>query len=243
MNAVTRELIRACQELQWYGGYIRILTEEFMDGSRSPEDLAEYVDDLRSFTFPLAVEVKDKGGYDGTIDFDQMAEHFVARGVDQPPQKNVSSRNPWEEADSSPRDPRTGRFVATSTPTKRQEPEPQKRLPSRNRGPGTRPSGSSGSTRIPFDEFLARLYSLMWKAQLASPAEVAAWGAQVQALLEHSIGDLHPFTEQFALAMIPVDRLGISAAYALLQAVREDAEAGHLRLENGEPYRSTTEAD
>jgi hypothetical protein len=91
--------------------------------------------------------------------------------------------------------------------------------------------------QVPFEEFRARLYDLMTRAQtLHSQAQQTAWGVQVQALLDDALPD-HVYTENFELALIGAQRNGLREAYAVLVALLEDADRGYLRHDNGRPYR------
>lgn len=233
MNEATQALVDALQELTVHNRDVRSLTDDFSAGPRSPEDLATYVDDLRSLAFPLAVIVKEKG-YEGAIDFDLIAEQFITKGVEE-----LYLADP---ASLPPRNPKTGRFARRQPASTELQPKPLKEPPHHDQAIRAGVPSSSGSKTIPFDEFLSRLYSLMWKGQSLKAVEYSAWGAQCKALLEHSIGYIHPFTSQYNLAIIPAHRLGIAEPYAVLQALREDAELGHLRLESGHPYRSAGNA-
>jgi hypothetical protein len=99
---------------------------------------------------------------------------------------------------------------------------------------------ASSADPVPFEEFQARLYELMWKAQaLRGPAEQVAWGAQVQTLLNDAL-PMHQYRHQFELTMIGAERNGIAGAYGVLQSLREDADRGHLRHYGGRPYRPAT---
>lgn len=61
------------------------------------------------------------------------------------------------------------------------------------------------------------------------------WGAQVQALLDDAL-PLHVYRHKFELAMIGAERTGLGKPYAILVALLEDADQGHLRQYGGKPY-------
>jgi hypothetical protein len=93
------------------------------------------------------------------------------------------------------------------------------------------------TNKVSFEEFRARLYDLMTRAQtLHSQAQQTAWGVQVQALLNDAL-PFHVYTQNFELAMIGAHRKGLGEAYAVLVALLEDADRGFLRDHNGRAYR------
>lgn len=81
MNAITTELITACESLSSYEKHIKTMTHEYAIDAQSADDMADYIDDLTSFVFLLVLTIKEKYGVEGTVEFDKLAEYFVSKYI------------------------------------------------------------------------------------------------------------------------------------------------------------------